>query len=177
MLPQIEITVNHLIPWAPNGLVSAYHGLHGHRYDFNSHPFTIAGCLVSRHVDKSKKLPTGSPEAKLAWAEGPCPNHYRNYRILAEEAPGKFGLQDENQLDFHLPPHVTLSRLPYHTELAAAVKDLTAILRKTPTLESTGPIQSDELANICQSLLDEAQTRRLSIWNPRSNPCTYLRPA
>ena len=51
ILPQLEITVNHLVGWSPNQLVSAYHGLHGHRYDFNAHPFTIAGCRVSRHVD------------------------------------------------------------------------------------------------------------------------------
>ena len=48
ILPQQEITVNHLVGWSPNATVSAWHGLHGHRYDFNAYPFTIAGCLVSR---------------------------------------------------------------------------------------------------------------------------------
>ena len=63
ILPLLEITVNHLVGWSANTTVSAWHGLHGHRYDFNAYPFTIAGCLVSRHVDKSKKLPTGHPKA------------------------------------------------------------------------------------------------------------------
>ena len=75
ILPQVEITVNHLVGWSSNPTVSAWHGLHGHWCDFNAHPFTIAGCLVSLR-------PTGSPKATLAWAVGPSPNHYRNFRIL-----------------------------------------------------------------------------------------------
>jgi hypothetical protein len=75
--------------------------MHGHRYDFNEHPFTIAGCLVSRHIDKSKNTPKGSPKATIAWAVGPSPSHYRNFRILVAEGKNQYGFQDENQLDFH----------------------------------------------------------------------------
>ena len=156
ILPQLEITVNHLIGWSANPAVSAWHGLHGHRYDFNAHPFTIAGCLVSRHIDKSKKMPTGHPKAALAWAIGPSPNHYRNFRILVKEGKGQCGIQDENQLDFHLPAHVQVHRLPYHAELAAAIKDLTTVLKKTPPTEATGTPTSDDIASLGQSLLEAA---------------------
>ena len=74
-------------------------------------------------------MPTGHPKATLAWAIGPSPNHYRNFRILVKEDKGLYGLQDENQLDFHLTAHVQVHRLPYHAELAAAVKDLTTVLK------------------------------------------------
>ena len=107
-------------------------------YDINAHPFTIAGCLVSWHIDKSRKTPKGSLKATLAWAVGPSPNHYRNIRILVAEGKSQYGLQDENPLDCQLPAHVKKRRLPYHSELAAAIKDLTAILKKTPPTEATG---------------------------------------
>ena len=157
IMQQVEITVNHLIPWSPNNLVSAWHGLHGHRYDFNAHPFTIAGCLVSRHIDKSKNQSKGTPKASRAWAVGPALNHYRNYRILAQEGSRNYGIQIENQLDFHLPHHVLLRRLPYHVELAAAIRDLTNVLKKTPPTESTGSPNASELAHLGQSLLQAAQ--------------------
>ena len=101
-------------------------------------------------------MPTGHPKAALAWAIGPSPNHYRNFRILVKEGKGQCGIQDENQLDFHLPAHVQVHRLPYHAELAAAIKDLTTVLKKTPLTEATGTPTSDDIASLGQSLLEAA---------------------
>ena len=64
--PQVEVTITHLVPWAANSTLSAWHGLHGEHYNFNSHPFTIAGCNVSTHIDKSKSGPRGSNKAVSA---------------------------------------------------------------------------------------------------------------
>ena len=171
ILPQLELTVIHLVGWSPNPTVSAWHGLHGHRYDFNAHPFTIAGCLVSRHVDKSKNLPKGHPKATLAWAVGPSPDHYRNFKILVAEGKHQYGLQNENQLDFHLPSHVKVHRLPYHTELAAAIKDLTTILRKTPPTEATGSA-TDSSASFSFSFASAAS---FSAADNAGNTCTSRR--
>ena len=139
---------------------SAWHGLHGHRYDFNAHPFTIAGCLVSRHIDKSKNTPTGFPKATIAWAVGPSPNHFRNVCILVKDGKSQYGLQDENQLYFHLPAYVKVHRLPYHAELAAAIHDLTTVLKKTPPTEATGTLTSDDIASLGHSLLEAATYAR-----------------
>ena len=156
-MQQIEITVNHFIAWSPNRTVSSWHRLHGHRYGFNSHRFTIAGYLVSRHIDKTKQNPKCSLKALRAWAVGPALNHYRNYRILAKESSNTYGIQIENQLDFHLPPHVLLHRLPYHVELAATIRDLTTMLMKIPPTEATGGPNSKEVAHLGKSHLEIAQ--------------------
>ena len=166
IMQQVEIKVNHLIPWSPNDIVSAWHGLHGHRYDFNAHSFTIAGCLIPRHVDKSKKHPKGSPKALRAWAAGPALDHYRNYRILAQEGSRGYGIQIENQLDFHLPPHVLLRRLPYHVELAAAIQALTNVLKTTPPTETTGSPNASAIAHLGQTLLQMTQQAHVVFGTP-----------
>jgi hypothetical protein len=159
----VEITANHLVPWAPNKLLSAWHGLHGRRYDFNAHPFTIAGCEVSRHLDAKKNRPKGSPKAELAWAVGPAKSHYRNFTILARVktsdplAKIAYDVQVENQLDFHLPQHVMVHRLPYHEELAAAIKDLTSVLRKSSPTEAIGSANAEQVSLLGNNLLQAAQ--------------------
>ena len=45
MLPQMEICLNHLLPYAPNIAVSAYAGLHGGAFDFSKHPIAPIGTL------------------------------------------------------------------------------------------------------------------------------------
>ena len=49
-----------------------------------------------------------------------------------------------------------VNRLPYHTELTAAIKDLTTILKKTLPTEATGTPMSDDIATLGQSLLEAA---------------------
>jgi len=43
LLPQAEITINHLRRYDPDPLKCAYEGFHGHRYDFVAHPLAICG--------------------------------------------------------------------------------------------------------------------------------------
>ena len=61
ILPQLEINVNHLVGWSANPAASARHG---HRYNF-TYPFTIASCLISRHIDKSKICLQNCPKLHL----------------------------------------------------------------------------------------------------------------
>ena len=88
------------------------------------------------------------------------PNHHRK----------KYGLQDENQLDFHLPAHVHLDRHPYHTELAAAIKDLTPVLKKPPPTESTDTLSSHKIAPLGKSILDAATQARRIFGTPQPVP-------
>ena len=163
LLPQVEITLNHLVPWATNHAVSAYHGLFGHRYDFNACPFTIAGCLVSRHLDSAKKQPKGSPKAALGHAIGPAPDHYRNFKILvpisvASNGTIRYQVQIENQLDFHLPSDIKLPRLSYHAEVSAAIKDLIAVLKHQVLLPSSTPSpMPDDLQHLGHQYLEAAR--------------------
>lgn len=49
LLPQTELCLNHLIPYAPNPKISAYAGLHGRAFDFSKHPIAPAGARVLIH--------------------------------------------------------------------------------------------------------------------------------
>ena len=46
LMEQTEITINLLRPFRPNSEMSAYHGMHGHTYDFDSHPIAPPGIKV-----------------------------------------------------------------------------------------------------------------------------------
>jgi hypothetical protein len=102
LLPLLEITLNHLVPWAKNPALSAWHGLHGRRYDFAAHPLPIAGCQVSRQVDRANRGSLG-PKAGPAWALGPAPEHSRAYKIVVLEKGGQLGIQFKSKFEFHLP--------------------------------------------------------------------------
>ena len=49
ILSQVEICINHLLPYKPNPLVSAYAGIHGGSHDFRARPIAPAGTRVLIH--------------------------------------------------------------------------------------------------------------------------------
>ena len=49
VLPQIEICLNHLLPYKPNPAVSAYAGIRGGPYDFRTHLIAPLGTKVLIH--------------------------------------------------------------------------------------------------------------------------------
>jgi hypothetical protein len=51
VLPQLELAINHLIPWSLDKNFSAYQGLMGQRYDFNAHPFAPFGVQIAKQID------------------------------------------------------------------------------------------------------------------------------
>ena len=46
LIPQVELTLNHLRPYAPQPSTSAYEGLYGKKYDFLAHPIHPPGTKV-----------------------------------------------------------------------------------------------------------------------------------
>jgi hypothetical protein len=76
LLPQSELTLNHLLSWTPNPTLSAWHGLHGVPFCFSSHPIHPPGQLVVAH---------DSPSHRKSWAKhgtrgfylSPATSHYR----------------------------------------------------------------------------------------------------
>ena len=79
LLPQIELTLNHLRPFRPNPDISAYLGVFRTPYDFLAHPIAPCGTLV---------LVWESPSTRASWAPhgvrgfylGPALDHYRCWR-------------------------------------------------------------------------------------------------
>ena len=79
MLPQMEICLNHLIPYAPNVTVSAYAGLHGGAFDFAKHPIAPIGTRILIH-DKPTARASWAPHGVPGFYLGPALQHYRSYR-------------------------------------------------------------------------------------------------
>ena len=79
LIPQCELTLNHLQPFALDPSVSAYEGLHRSPFDFQSHPIAPLGTRV---------LVFESPSARKTWAVhgvkgfyvGPSLDHHRVFR-------------------------------------------------------------------------------------------------
>ena len=79
LLPQVELTLNHLRPFGPNPDISAYLGVFRQPYDFLAHPIAPCGTLV---------LVWESPSIRQSWAPhgvrgfylGPAVDHYRCWR-------------------------------------------------------------------------------------------------
>ena len=80
MLPQVEICLNHLIPYSPNVTVSAYAGLHGGAFDFASHPIAPIGTRVLIH-DKPAVRASWAPHGVPGYYLGPALQQYRAYRV------------------------------------------------------------------------------------------------
>ena len=82
LLPQIELCLNHLHPYKPNPLISAYAGLHGGAHDFRAHPIAPAGCKVLIH-DKPGARGSWAPHGVPGFYLGPALRHYRCYHVWA----------------------------------------------------------------------------------------------
>ena len=79
ILLQLEICLNHLLPYAPNVTVSAYAGLHGGAFDFAKHPIAPIGTRLLIH-DKPTSRASWAPHGVLGFYLGPALRHYRSYR-------------------------------------------------------------------------------------------------
>ena len=82
MLPQLEICLNHLLPYTPNVTVSAYAGIHGGAFDFAKHPIAPIGTRILIH-DKPTSRASWAPHGVPGFYLGPALQHYRSYRAWA----------------------------------------------------------------------------------------------
>jgi hypothetical protein len=79
LMPQMELTLNHLRPCRHKPSVSAYEGLHGKRYDFGAHPIAPAGVKVV--VFESPGVRGAfAPHGLNGFYLGPAVDHYRCWR-------------------------------------------------------------------------------------------------
>jgi len=79
LLPQIEITINTLRPYALDPSISAYCGVHGHNYDFKSHPIAPCGIKVLVHEPNRSSW---AAHGVRGFYLGPALAHYRCYNIF-----------------------------------------------------------------------------------------------
>ncbi len=81
LLPQVELTMNIIRPFATDRAISAYEGVHGKKFDFVAHPLAPCGTLVLAHDPpeiRASFASHGSPGFYL----GPAMQHYRSFRVF-----------------------------------------------------------------------------------------------
>lgn len=82
LLPQSELTINHMRPCPTDPTISAYHGMHGSPHDFLAHPIHPCGMLVLIY-DSPETRGTWAPHGVKGYYLGPELAHYRCYKVFA----------------------------------------------------------------------------------------------
>ena len=81
VLPQAELTLNHLRPYSANPSVSAFHGTYGRSHDFINHPIAPIGTKVLIHEAPGVRR-TWAPHGVPGFYLGPSLEHHRSYRVF-----------------------------------------------------------------------------------------------
>ena len=82
LLPQVNLCLNILRPFPPSPQISAYEGIHGHKYDFSAHPIAPCGTRVLIH-DAADNRHSWAPHGSKGFYLGPALEHYRAFRVFA----------------------------------------------------------------------------------------------
>ena len=82
LIPQAEMTLNMMRPYADQPPISAYHGIHRRPFDFASHPLAPCGTLVVIHNSIRE---TWDNFGLVGFYLGPSLKNYRSYRCLVQE--------------------------------------------------------------------------------------------
>jgi hypothetical protein len=80
LLPYAEMTLNHLRPYQPNPVRSAYHGMYGEPVDFAAHPLHPPGQLVVVHEHPDNRA-SWAPHGLRGFYLGPSLEHYRCHLV------------------------------------------------------------------------------------------------
>ena len=143
ILPQCELTLNHLRPFADNPAISAYDGLHPSApYDFLAHPLAPIGTLA---------LAFDSPSTRGSWAPhgtrcfyiGPSLDHYRSYRVYC---PTTHSIRTADTLAW-FPDKVLMPGSTIGDRLLLSIHDMTAHLRQLSLSPAVPPAQRPSFDN------------------------------
>ena len=80
ILPQVELTMNLLRPFAADRSISAYEGVFRRKYDFEAHPIAPCGTLVLVHDPPDKRGPFAC-HGSSGFYLGPALKHHRCFRV------------------------------------------------------------------------------------------------
>jgi hypothetical protein len=83
LLPQTELTLNLLRPYADLPTISAYNGIYRRPYDFLSHPIAPCGTLIVLHNTRRE---TWDNFGLIGFYLGPALKHYRSYNCLVSDS-------------------------------------------------------------------------------------------
>ena len=129
LLPQMELCINHLLPFKPNPSISAYAGIHGASHDFRAHPIAPAGIKVLNH-DKPSSRASWASHGTSGFYIGPAIQHYRCYNVYVT-ATATTRVTDTVQW---FPHNFFMPDPTPHDNALAAIADLSASLKRLSAL-------------------------------------------
>ena len=138
ILPQVELTMNILRPFAADRTISAYEGVFRRKYDFEAHPMAPCGTLVLVH-DPPDKRGTFASHGSPGFYLGPALLHHRCFRVhmLATQSE-----RISDSLAWFPAPLVLPGSSPAEL-LTAAVTDLTAAMNAVAHSTHISAVQMD----------------------------------
>ena len=81
LIPQVNITINHLRPSDSNQKICAYAAMNGSTFDFIAHPLHVLGTRAQIFQDSSTRE-SWSPHSVSGWYVGPALRSIRSYRCV-----------------------------------------------------------------------------------------------
>ncbi len=176
LLPQATLTLNLLRPSRRNPAISAYQMLEG-TYDFNSTPMAPPGTKVMVHENPTQRQTWGTHGIN-GWYLGPALEHYRCYRVFANQTKSE---RNSDTVEF-VPQHTSV---PYRTPTDVAIQattDLIQVLRNPKPSTPYAHIGHDQLsaiqtiADIFQQHLHPHKSTHKSPRVPNNQPVTPQPP-
>ena len=82
LLPQIELTLEHLRPYLPNPSISSYEGIYDRKYDFIAHPIHPPGVKVII-LDPVTTRESWAPHGLTGFYLGPAIQHYKVFECTS----------------------------------------------------------------------------------------------
>jgi hypothetical protein len=170
VLPQAELTINHLRECKSNPAVSAYEGMFNKKYDFDAHPIAPVGIKVIVH-DKPDNRASWDPHGVEGFYLGPALDHYRCWRAWIKSTRS---VRVSDTMAW-FPARVKMPGASPIDMLSAAVKDVSVALTRVADNEAVSQHRQpyDTLQATAVSALQDI-ARMLNPNAPFANPPRML---
>jgi hypothetical protein len=158
LLEQVLLTLNHLRPWSADPSISAYHGLHKERLDFNKYQLRPVGTYAKVFVDPSNRG-TWAPHAENSIYIAPAFDHYRSWKFLILSTDS---IRVSNTADFflnYLPPRDPVENQRVPVEFTSNEE---AVDHEIPCIPIRHVLAQPKKSVIQKNRKEGAQYRRLS---------------
>ena len=124
LIPQAEITLNHLRPCKHRPDISAYEGLHGTKFDFSAHPIAPGGVKVLVFEPPDLRG-TFAPHGLDGFYLGPALDHYRCFRCWVVRTKT---IRVTDTLAWFTKPYKMPGASPIE-QMHAVIKDLSEVMK------------------------------------------------
>ena len=168
LIPQAEITLNMMRPFADQPNISAYHGIHRAPYDFLSHPLAPCGTLIVLHNSIRE---TWDNFGHIGFYLGPASAHYRSYRCLVQET-NSVRISDSIIL---FPAPLVVPGASRFDQLLALTERISIVAETTDVPDARAQL-FEALALLKTFLAKDSQAKHIVVPNSTSGP-TRHRPS